>query len=169
MTTTDPTGDQDGAVHDAARVADVLAITDLAVSYGHAVDDGDWERFGRLWAPGATIDYTATGGIAGTAEEVTAWMPGALSIFTWSLHSVANHEIRFTGPDTARGRVHITNRNGLVWDGAEETLDVLGLYLDDYVRVGDRWRFARRVESLTALVGGAFADVVRSIAAAEGS
>ena len=160
--------DQDGLVRDPERVADVAAIRDLAISYAHAVDDRDWDRFGALWAPDATIDYTASGGIAASAAEVTAWMPGALAIFTWCLHSISTHEIRFTGPDTATGRVHVFNRNGLVWEGQDEVFDVGGRYLDEYVRLGDRWRFARRVESLTYLHGGGFAEVVRGLAAAAG-
>jgi hypothetical protein len=153
----------DGLVHDPGRVADVVAIQDLVVSYAHAVDDRDWARFEALFVPAARIDYTESGGIAGSPAEVAAWMPDAMSVFTWCMHSISTHEIRFTGDDEATGRVHLFNRNGVDWDGTPEVLDVIGLYLDRYVRDGDRWRFAERVESLRDLVGGNFADVVRSI------
>jgi hypothetical protein len=153
----------DGLVHDPARVADVLAIQDLVISYAHAVDDRDWARFEALFAPTARIDYTESGGIAGTPAEVAAWMPDAMSVFTWCMHSISTHEIRFTGDDEATGRVHLFNRNGVDWEGTPEVLDVIGLYLDRYVRDGDRWRFTERVESLRDLAGGHFAEVVRSI------
>lgn len=153
----------DGLVQDPGRVADVMAIQDLVVSYAHAVDDRDWARFEALFVPTARIDYTESGGIAGSPAEVTAWMPDAMSVFTWCMHSISTHEIRFTGADEATGRVHLFNRNGVDWEGTPEVLDVIGLYLDRYVRDGDRWRFAERVESLRDLSGGNFAEVVRSI------
>jgi hypothetical protein len=156
-------GDDDGRVHDHERQGDVLAIRDLAISYAHAVDDRDWARFEALFRSDATIDYTASGGMAGFPAEVAAWMPGALSLFTWSLHSISTHEVRFTGPGTATGRVHLVNRNGVEWEGEAELVDIVGLYLDDYVRVGDRWCFAARRERILSVVGGRFADVVRSI------
>lgn len=64
------TGDGDGAVLEPARVADHLAIQDLATAYAHAVDDGDWPRWEALFTPDALIDYTAAGGIAGTPAEI---------------------------------------------------------------------------------------------------
>lgn len=155
----------DGLVLPPERQGDVLAIRDLAIAYGHAVDDGDWARWSALFVPGAHIDYTSSGGIAGPVEELAAWMPDAMAAFTWSLHSILTHEVRFTGPDAATGRVHLFNRNGVEWDGRPELLDVSGLYLDDYVRDGRRWRFARRVERSLAITGGGFAAVVRDLAA----
>jgi hypothetical protein len=155
----------DARVPDAARQGDVLAIRDLAISYAHAVDDRDWKRFEDLFVADATIDYTASGGMTGTPAEVAGWMPDAMALFTWCLHSISTHEIRFTGPDEAVGRVHLFNRNGLEWEGEPELLDVGGRYLDEYVRVGDRWRFARRVEDVSYIEGGKFAAVVRDLAA----
>lgn len=157
------TNDQDGCVRDPARLADVLAIQDLAIAYGHALDDRDWVRFEALFMGDASIDYTASGGIAGPPAEVAAWMPAAMEVFTWCVHSVSTHEIRFTGPDTASGRVHLFNRNGVDWEGEPELLDVIGLYLDRYVRDGERWRFVERVEKVLDIGGARFAELVRSI------
>lgn len=152
----------DGAVLEPARVADHLAIQDLATAYAHAVDDGDWARWEALFTPDARIDYTAAGGIAGTPAEVGAWMPGAMAVFTFSLHTTATHEIRFTGADTATGRVHVFNRNGVEWEGAAEVFDVSAVYEDTYLRVGDAWRISGRVERTLCLTGGRFADAIRS-------
>ncbi|MFN8037671.1 MAG: nuclear transport factor 2 family protein [Acidimicrobiales bacterium] len=157
--------DVDGAVPDPARQGDLLAIRDLAISYAHAVDDADWARFEALFVPDAVIDYRQSGGITGPPAEVAAWMPGAMSLFTWCMHSISTHEIRFTGPDTARGRVHIANRNGLEWEGEPEVLDVYGWYVDEYVRVGEGWRFAARTEKIAAMFGGRFAELVNKLAA----
>lgn len=155
----------DGWVPDGARCGDILAIQGLAVAYGHAVDDADWARWAGLFTDDAVIDYTHSGGIAGTVSELAAWMPDAMSVFTWSLHSVLTHEIHFTGADTARGRSHVLNRNGIDWEGERELVEVSGLYLDEYRRVGDRWRFAARVEESRSITGGRFAAIVRDLTA----
>ena len=155
----------DGRVLDPARVADHLAIQDLATAYAYAVDDKDWVRWEALFTPGAHVDYLAAGGIAGTAAEVAAWMPDAMAVFTFCLHTTATHEIRFTGPDSATGRVHVFNRNGVEWEGRSEIFDVSAVYEDTYVRVGDGWRISGRTERTLCMTGGAFADMIRGLAA----
>lgn len=155
----------DGQVPTAQRVADIVAIQSLAVAYGFAVDDADWQRWEDLFVPDAHIDYRYSAGIEGTPAQVGAWLPGAMSVFSWSLHSISTHEIRFTGDDTATGRVHLFNRNGLEWEGTPEICDVGGVYVDRYRRVGDRWKFSERIERCHYLTGGAFAAMVRSLAA----
>ena len=130
----------DGSVVSAERQGDMLAIGDLVVSYGFAVDDKDWTRWEALFTPDAFIDYTHSGGITGTPAEIAAWLPGAMEAFMWTMHSVLTHEIRFTGPDTANGRLHLFNRNAIEWQGTTEFADVGGLYLDEYRKVGDAWR-----------------------------
>lgn len=154
----------DGAVPDARRLADRAAIEDLAISYCHAVDDRDWARWEALFLPDAHIDYVSAGGIAGTPAELAAWMPDAMSSFRWCLHSMFAHEIRFTDDDHATGRVHVFNRNGVDWEGERELVDVGAVYHDRYVRVGDAWRFAERVEKTKYITGGHFADLIRDAA-----
>jgi hypothetical protein len=155
----------DGRVPSTARQGDILAIQELAVAYGFAVDDRDWPRWTALFTDDATLDYTHSGGIAGTIAEVAAWMPEAMPMFAWSLHSVLTHEIRFTDERTARGRVHLFNRNGVQWKDHLEFCDVGGIYHDEYRRTGDRWQFTRRVEQSHYIAGGEFAAVVRDLAA----
>ncbi len=62
------------------------------------------------------------------------------------MHTTSTHEIRFSGADTATGRVHVFNRNGVTWEGRAEIVDVGAVYEDTYRRVGDVWRIASRVE-----------------------
>ena len=163
----DPTNQgTDGRIHTPERVADLMAIQDLATSYAHAVDDLDWSRWEALFLPDAHIDYTSAGGIEGTPAELAAWMPAALSIFTFSMHTTSTHEIRFTGAETAVGRVHVFNRNGVHWEGAAEIVDVGAVYDDTYRRVGDAWRFASRIEHTKYITGGGLAEVIREAAAA---
>jgi hypothetical protein len=162
----DRDADQSGRVRDDGRVVDVLAIQDLVTSYAHAVDDGDWQRWEALFLPDARIDYTSAGGIAGTPAELAAWMPEALSVFEFCLHFTSTHEIRFTDPETATGRVLVHTRNGVRWEGEPEIVDVGAVYEDTYARRGDHWRFSSRVEHTTYVTGGRFAAVIRDAAAA---
>ncbi|HMQ26323.1 MAG TPA: nuclear transport factor 2 family protein, partial [Acidimicrobiales bacterium] len=90
-------------------------------------------------------------------------------IFTWTMHSILTHEIHFTGPDEATGRVHVFNRNGVEWEGASEILDVGGFYRDEYVRVGAAWRFRSRYEDTVYLDGGGFAAMLREMIAKQGA
>jgi hypothetical protein len=153
----------DGTVHSPERVADRLAIEDLATAYAYAVDDRDWVRWEALFAPDGLVDYTRAGGIAGTPAEVAAWMPGAMSVFTFCLHTTSTHEVRFTGADAAVGRVHVFNRNGVDWQGRAELFDVGAVYDDAYVRSAGGWRIASRVEHTAYVAGGGFADMIRSM------
>jgi hypothetical protein len=157
---------QDGTVRDIARLADVMAIEDLATSYAYAVDDRDWPRWEALFLPDAHIDYTSAGGIAGSPSELAAWMPDAIAAFEFCLHTTSTHEVRFTAPDRAAGRVHVFNRNGVHWDGRFEIVDVGAVYADTYSRVGDTWRIASRIEHTIYITGGAFAAVIRELASA---
>ncbi len=52
-------GAGDGVVLEPARVADHLAIQDLAAAYAHALDDRDWARWEALFTPHARIDHIA--------------------------------------------------------------------------------------------------------------
>jgi hypothetical protein len=160
--TTNPPSD--GAILGADRLADRAAIQDLATAYAHASDDGDWVRWESLFLPEALIDYTSAGGIAGNPAEVASWMPGALSIFTFCLHTTATHDISFTGPNRATGRVHVFNRNGVMWDGRPEIVDIGAVYHDAYERRGDHWKIATRIEHTTYIVGGTCADLIREAA-----
>jgi hypothetical protein len=157
--------EQSGLVRDDRRVADLLAIQDLVTSYAHAVDDGDWQRWEALFLPDARIDYTSAGGIAGTPAQLVAWMPQALSVFEFCLHFTSTHEVRFTGPDAATGRVLVHSRNGVRWEGEPEIVDVGAVYEDTYARRGDHWRFSGRVEHTTSVTGGRFAAIIRDAAA----
>ncbi len=147
---------------DDVRLEDRSLIEHLAIAYAYAVDDKDWSAFEALYLPDAIIDYRSAGGIAGTPAEVAAWMAGAMAMFSWSMHSMSTQRIVFTGPDTANGSVHVFARHGLVWEDADELMDVSAVYHDAYVRTEAGWRFASRREQTHAVTGGRFADLVRT-------
>ena len=138
---------------------DRAQIGDLVVAYAFAVDERNWQAFEALFTPDAAIDYRTAGGIAGSPAEVAAWMPQAMSLFTWTLHSVLTHRLQPTGPDSVNGSLHVVARHGVVWDGANEIMDVIGVYHDRYVRTPAGWRFAARREDTLSFTGGRFAEM----------
>jgi hypothetical protein len=138
---------------------DRALIGDLVVGYAFAIDERNWAAFEALFTPDAQIDYRSAGGIAGTPAEVAAWMPQAMSLFTWTLHSVLTHRVQPSGGDTATGSLHMFARHGLVFDGATEVMDVSGVYHDQYLRTPAGWRFAARREHTLSITGGRFAEM----------
>jgi hypothetical protein len=142
------------------RIEDRLAITDLVVAYSHAVDEKDWGAFVDLFLPDARIDYRSAGGPTGNPAEIAAWMPKAMEIFAWSLHSISTHRVRFTDAVRATGALHVFARHGVLWEGVHELMDVSALYHDEYALVAGRWRFASRREDTRSITGGKFADLV---------
>jgi hypothetical protein len=143
-------------------------IGDLVVAYAYAIDERNWSAFEALFTPDAHIDYLSAGGIAGKPAEVAAWMPQAVGFFTWTLHSAFTHRLEATGPDTVKGAIHMFARHGVVWDGANEVLDVSGVYYDEYVRTPAGWRFAARREHTLSFTGGKFAEMLAARVKAKG-
>jgi hypothetical protein len=159
-----PEPSADGMVPDLARLADRAAIEELATAYAYAVDDRDWVRWESLFRPEGLINYESAGGITGTPSELAVWMPDAMAIFDFCLHTTTTHEIRFIDPDAAIGRVHVLNRNGVRWEGEAEIVDVSAIYHDRYVRADGRWWISERVEQTLCITGGRFADLIRGMA-----
>ena len=62
-------------------LADRLAIEDLLTRYATAVDRQDWDLYRSVFTADAEVDYTSAGGIAGTVDEVVAFLDAALSGF----------------------------------------------------------------------------------------
>lgn len=139
---------------------DRALIGDLVVAYAFAVDERNWQAFEALFVPDAHIDYASAGGLVGTPAEIAAWMPQALSFFTWTMHSIYTHRLRATDADRVQGSLHVLARHGVTFDGKEEVMDVSGVYQDEYVRTPAGWRFAARREDTYAVTGGRFAEMV---------
>ena len=142
------------------QVDDRALIGDLVVAYAYAVDERNWEAFEALFTREARIDYRSAGGIAGTPAEVAAWMPQAMSSFSWTLHSMSTHRLRLTDEDTATGKLHVFARHGLTWEGTTELMDVSAVYHDQYFRTSAGWKFAARREETLTITGGRFAELV---------
>ena len=82
---------------DLQAISDRIEIDDLITSYTRAVDTLDWQRFDTVFTPDATIDYTASGGIKGTRDEVRDWLAQTLPMFSHMQHYVCQKEVALDG------------------------------------------------------------------------
>ena len=133
---------------DQQGLSDRIEIDDLITSYTRAVDTLDWVRFDAVFTEDATIDYTASGGIKGTRDEVRDWLAETLPMFSAMQHYVAQKEVRLDG-DTAEVRVYLMNPMQITQpDGSTWQMDVGGYYIHQLVRTPEGWRSRQLVEEL---------------------
>jgi hypothetical protein len=97
-----------------AIVMDRLAVDEVITEYAVAVDDGEWEAYRELFAPGGRADYRSAGGIEGNAGEVAGWLAESMRLFPMRQHLIVNRRIRFGAldqntDDTARVRADYVN------------------------------------------------------------
>ncbi|MBA2812787.1 nuclear transport factor 2 family protein [Streptomyces sp. KM273126] len=133
---------------DLATVMDRLAVDEVITEYAVAVDDGDWETYQGLFAPGGRADYRSAGGIEGDAAEVGGWLTRSMELFPMRQHLIVNRRIRFgslehdTG-DTARVQADYINPMRFAGhDSGSTAPDFVcgGRYAFALVRTYEGWR-----------------------------
>lgn len=133
---------------DLQTVSDRIEIDDLITSYTRAVDTLDWPRYSAIFTPDATIDYTASGGIKGTRNEVADWLAETLPMFSTMQHYVCQKEVLLDGDD-ATVRVYLMNPMTIAQpDGTTWRMEVGGYYVHQLVRTPDGWRSRELVEEM---------------------
>jgi 3-phenylpropionate/cinnamic acid dioxygenase small subunit len=131
------------------EISDRLEIEDLLSRYSYAIDDRDWGALDHIFAAGAVIDYTETGGAKGSLEQIKAWLPKALARFPAYQHMVATRRLEIDG-DTARCRSVLFNPMRYRADDGAEQVFFIGLwYRDRLVRTANGWRIAERYEEFS--------------------
>lgn len=124
------------------EISDRFEIQDLIARYTSALDRRSWEEFDALFTADAYLDYTSTGGIAGSLAEHKAYNARVLPSFQGTQHLMGLPVVVVDG-DTATARTICFNP--MVVD--DEHVFFVGLwYHDDLVRTAAGWRFSRRVE-----------------------
>jgi 3-phenylpropionate/cinnamic acid dioxygenase small subunit len=130
------------------EISDRLEIQDLFARYSHAIDERDWDALDTLFTPDARIDYSETGGAAGSFEEIKRWLPVALERFPMFQHMVATTKLTLDG-DSATSRTILFNP--MVYedkDGNRQTFFIGLWYRDRLVRTAAGWRIAERYEEM---------------------
>ncbi len=124
------------------RIEDIEAIKQLKARYAAFCDDNyNPEGIASLFIEDGIWD----GGDLGKAEghaAIVKFFQAAPSAFSFAIHNVMNPIIEVDG-DLASGRWYLLqpltrkSRNG------ETAMWLAGRYEDDYVRVGNQWKFKR--------------------------
>ncbi|MEV4089858.1 nuclear transport factor 2 family protein [Nonomuraea fuscirosea] len=77
------------------EIADRLEITGLLARYTFAIDSGQWDLLDKVFTPDASIDYSSSGGIKGTRDEVKVWLAEVLAHWPARLHLIGAARIDF--------------------------------------------------------------------------
>ena len=132
---------------------DQREIEELMIRYAWMVDQRKWELMDSVFAPGATIDYTSTGGRKGPYRETLEWLDRALSPWPTNLHFITNLAVEISG-DRARSRCYfLAPMERARPDGSQEVITNAGYYLDALVQTPSGWRIAERVCQQTLMIG----------------
>jgi hypothetical protein len=135
------------------ELSDRLAIQDLLVRYTRAIDTKDWALLDTCFLPDAKVDYTATGGVAGSYPEVRAWLAKALAPFPITVHYVTNSQVELDG-DRARARTLVLNPMFFANpDGSLHDFTVGATYVDELLWTDGGWRIAKRSEEAGYMQG----------------
>jgi len=118
-------------------MTDQLDIEALLYRYARGVDTKDWDTYRSVFTEDAQIDYTSAGAVAGSREEVIAWLAAGFATIPWSMHYITNIEADIDG-DTATVRAMFYNPMQL--PGMTEPSACGGYYHHELVRTADGWR-----------------------------
>jgi hypothetical protein len=116
---------------------DELQIAALLSRYARAVDTKDWKLYRSVFTDDAYIDYSSSGVIAGSRDEVVAWLEANFEVIPWSMHYISNIEADIDG-DTAKVRAMFYNPMQL--PGISELSYCGGYYHHELVRTAGVWR-----------------------------
>ncbi|MEV0385154.1 nuclear transport factor 2 family protein [Nonomuraea sp. NPDC050643] len=134
---------------DTQEIADRLEITALLARYTHAIDSSRWDLLDEVFSPDAVIDYTSSGGIRGTRDDVKEWLAEVLAHWPARLHLVGAAHIDFLD-DEARVSAPFTDTlaptREMVAAGTEGFLHGGGWYHHRVRRTPDGWRSIELVE-----------------------
>ena len=126
---------------DLQEISDRIEIGDVLVRYTRAIDTFDWDRLDTVFTADAQIDYTESGGIAGSYQEAKPWLAEVLPAFFRKLmHTLGQVEVEHRGDEadvTAYFHNPMTMDDGA---GGEKVVEIGGLYHHTLTRTPDGWR-----------------------------
>jgi SnoaL-like domain len=133
------------------ELSDRLEIQDLITAYSYAIDFHRFDDLDAIFTPDATLDFTATGGVAGSLHEIKEWLASVLVHFGGHQHLVATSSVQVAG-DAATAKTICHNP---MWfaDPAQPPLFVGLWYVDSFVRTAQGWRISSRVQQKGYLHG----------------
>lgn len=124
------------------RLEALDAIRQLPAKYALALDMRDMDAMVGLFPADVRVGSSVSGGGASGRAALRAYMDRTLrSPFTGTSHHIGGHIIEFDDATRAHGIVYSKNEH----ETGDEWVIMQMMYVDDYVRDGGRWYFARRL------------------------
>lgn len=120
------------------HVDDHLQIQQVLARYARAVDTKDWGLYRSLFTADAQLDYSsAPFGLAGTRDEIIAWLSTNLAHLPMTMHYITNVEAEIRD-DYAT--VHAQFYNPMRFPGFDDLSYCGGYYHHEMVRTVAGWR-----------------------------
>jgi SnoaL-like domain len=119
---------------------DKQALQELVLTYCRACDRRDYGLLRTLYHDDAIDDHGAM--FCGDADQYLAWLPGMLSQFAATVHSLSNMLFVVDGPQ-AQGELYAVAYHRTHAPQAREIV-IGGRYFDRYERRDGVWRFLHR-------------------------
>lgn len=132
-----------------------LAIETQLVRYADCIDGRKFDGLDEVFFPDAYIDFTQTGGIAGSLDEVRAFLTQELARFRVLQHFLSNIRHEEVTRDGMRTYAYVLAKHGFRREGQKGlTFFTLGGEYEDVWRRDDSdWRIDRRVLHLRFVEG----------------
>jgi 3-phenylpropionate/cinnamic acid dioxygenase small subunit len=126
------------------NLEDFVEISDLLASYGHALDDKDWELLRSLFLPDATFDYSGSG-IYDNYSDLETLARTTMARYSSTQHLIGSVRISTHGDEGTSHcyaqAAHVLKSGAMRMTGTS--------YYDTLRRTSDGWRIAsRRLERL---------------------
>ncbi len=128
---------------DVQAVADKLEIYELLARYARGVDTHDWDLWRSVFTEDAVVDYSQSGVLCGSREEVAEFLQKGFENIPWATHHITNVEIELDG-DHAKLRAMFFNPMQL--PGMDSESSTGGYYFHDLVRTPEGWKSKHLVE-----------------------
>ncbi len=127
------------------EISDRFEISELLDTYAAGVDSRDWDLVAGVFVADAVLDYTGTGGLAGSPAEVIPWIERGLSRFSQTQHVIANRRIRVDGDEASSTALLF---NPMTFADGGDLLLVGGRYETRYRRTPQGWRIVEHMVSM---------------------
>ena len=128
---------------DLQSVRDELDIQRVIADYAWACDNGDWALLKSVFTDDAELDYSSTGGPAGSRDEICAWLEESLGQVALIHHVVTNFRIDLDGD---RADVQAMFHCSFRLPGSDQLMVTGGYYREEHVRTPAGWRIRRLFE-----------------------
>jgi 3-phenylpropionate/cinnamic acid dioxygenase small subunit len=123
------------------RLEDILAIQQLFIDYGLALDAGDFDRYAQLFAVQGTVNLGPIGRATGRSEIQALMVQTLEGLVGSSFHIVSNPQINLHG-DIATSQVMWTvihrDKNG------QPQVTMIGKHHDELIRENGEWKIQTR-------------------------